>query len=153
LRLLTATRAEGLKAVTVARRARLPARRPGHLPHPPQIALTFSSAGVVRCLVGAGVYLALVAALGVALGALVRSVAGGIALVVLLTLLPVLTDLLPGNWGNDVSPYLPGNAGDAIFALTHDSSTLSPVVGLAVFAGWTAVAVILAAVRLVRTDA
>jgi ABC-2 type transport system permease protein len=117
-----------------------------------QIALTFSSAGVVRCLVGAGVYLALVPALGVALGALVRSVAGGIALlVVMLTLLPVLTDLLPGNWGNDVSPYLPGNAGDAIFALTH--STLSPAVGLAAFAGWTALAVNLAAVRLVRTDA
>jgi ABC-type transport system involved in multi-copper enzyme maturation permease subunit len=119
-----------------------------------KIALTFSSAGVIRCLAGAGVYLALVAALGIALGALVRSVAGGIALlVVLLTLLPVLTGLLPGNWGNDVSPYLPGNAGDAIFALTHGSSALSPVIGLAVFAGWTAVALILAAIRLVRTDA
>jgi hypothetical protein len=119
-----------------------------------KIALALSAPGVVRCLLGAGLFLALVSVLGMALGALARSVAGGIAvLVVLLTLLPVLANLLPGNWGNDVGPYLPGNAGDAIFALTHGSSLLSPAGGLAVFAGWTAVAVAAAAVRLVRTDA
>jgi ABC-type transport system involved in multi-copper enzyme maturation permease subunit len=118
------------------------------------IALTLSSPGVLRCLVGAGVYLALVAVIGMALGALLRSVAGGIAaLVGGLTLLPLLANLLPSNWADDVSPYLPGNAGDAMFALTHDSSTLSPGAGLAVFAGWTVLLLALAAWRLARTDA
>lgn len=65
----------------------------------------------------------------------------------------VLTDVLPSSRAADVSPYLPGNAGNAMFALTRTSSTLSPGAGLAVFAGWAAMAVALAAVRLMRTDA
>jgi hypothetical protein len=44
-----------------------------------RIALTLSSPGVLRCLAAAGVYLGLVAVMGIALGALLRSVAGGIA--------------------------------------------------------------------------
>jgi ABC-2 type transport system permease protein len=126
----------------------------GHFLAGQPIALSLSSSGVLRCLVGAGGYLALVAVMGLALGALVRSVAGGIAaLIVGLMLLPVLTNLLPSNWADNVSPYLPGNAGNAMFALTHDSNTLSPGVGLAVFAGWTAVLLALGAWRLARTDA
>jgi hypothetical protein len=118
------------------------------------IALTLSSSGVIRALLGAGVYLALVGVLGVALGALLRSVAGGIAVLVgVLTLLPVLAGLLPSSWADSVSPYLPGNAGSAIYALTHDASTLSPAAGLAVFAGWVALAVGLAAWRLRHSDA
>jgi ABC-2 type transport system permease protein len=119
-----------------------------------RIALTLSSSGVLRCLFAAGAYLALVAVIGVALGALVRSVAGGIAaLIGGLMLLPVLTDLLPSSWADNVSPYLPGNAGDAMFALTRGSNTLSPGAGLAVFAGWAALLLALAAWRLARTDA
>jgi ABC-2 type transport system permease protein len=119
-----------------------------------KIALTLSSPGVIRSLAGAGVYLALVAVLGVALGALVRSVAGGIAaLIGGLLLLPVVANLLPASWADSISPYLPGNAGDAIFALTRDSNTLSPGAGLAVFAGWAALLLGLAAWRLMRTDA
>jgi ABC-2 type transport system permease protein len=119
-----------------------------------RIALSLSSSGVLRCLVGAGGYLALVAVMGLALGALFRSVAGGITgLIGGLIVLPVLTNLLPANWADDVSPYLPGNAGDAMFALTHDSSTLSPGAGLAAFAGWAVLLLALAAWRLARTDA
>ncbi|HEY1620400.1 MAG TPA: hypothetical protein VGG25_22445 [Streptosporangiaceae bacterium] len=119
-----------------------------------RIALSLSSSGVLRCLAGAGGYLALVAVMGMALGVLVRSVAGGITgLIGGLIVLPVLTNLLPSNWADDVSPYLPGNAGDAMFALTHDSSTLSPGAGLAVFAGWAALLLVLGAWRLTRTDA
>jgi ABC-type transport system involved in multi-copper enzyme maturation permease subunit len=118
------------------------------------VALSFSSSGVLRCLLGAGVYLALIAVMGVALGVLIRSVAGGIAaLVGGLMLLPVLTDLLPSSWADNVSPYLPGNAGDAMYALTRGSNTLSPGAGLAVFAGWAALLLALAAWRLARTDA
>jgi ABC-2 type transport system permease protein len=119
-----------------------------------RIALSLSSSGVLRCLIGAGGYLALVAVMGLALGALFRSVAGGITgLIGGLIVLPVLTNLLPANWADNVSPYLPGNAGDAMFALTHDSSTLSPAAGLAAFAGWAVLLLALAAWRLARTDA
>jgi ABC-2 type transport system permease protein len=119
-----------------------------------RIAVSLSSSGVLRSLLGAAAFLALVAVIGMALGALLRSVAGGIAaLIGGLMLLPVLTNLLPSNWADNVSPYLRGNAGDAMFALTRDSSTLSPGAGLAVFAGWAALLVGPAAWRLARTDA
>ncbi|WP_441246300.1 ABC transporter permease [Kitasatospora sp. McL0602] len=122
--------------------------------HGKDIALTFSSSGVLRSLFGAGVYLALVGVLGVALGALVRSVAGGIGLLVVsLMLLPVLTGLLPTTLKNDLSPYLPGNAGGSVFALHHAANTLTPGAGLAVFAGWVALALAGAAWRLKRSDA
>ncbi|MFJ7275603.1 ABC transporter permease [Kitasatospora sp. NPDC098663] len=117
-------------------------------------AMTFSDAGVLRGLLGAGLYLALVGVIGVALGALLRSVAGGISvLVASLMLVPGLISLLPSSWQDHISPYLPGNAGQAMFALHHDAATLSPAAGLAVFLLWTVLALAGAAVRLMRSDA
>ncbi|GAB7184036.1 ABC-type multidrug transport system permease component [Kitasatospora sp. Ki12] len=117
-------------------------------------AMTLSDTGVVRGLLGAGLYLALVGVIGVALGALLRSVAGGIAvLVAALTLVPGLTQLLPSSWQDHIGPYLPSHAGEAMFALQHDGTLLSPTAGLVVFLGWTVLALAGAAVRLLRTDA
>ncbi|MFD7831211.1 ABC transporter permease [Kitasatospora sp. NPDC059803] len=117
-------------------------------------AMTFSDAGVLRGLLGAGLYLALVGVIGVALGALLRSVAGGISvLVASLMLVPGLISLLPSSWQDHISPYLPSHAGEAMFALHHDATTLSPAAGLAVFLLWTVLALASAAVRLVRSDA
>ncbi|WP_127360705.1 ABC transporter permease [Actinacidiphila soli] len=117
-------------------------------------ALSLSGAGVVRSLFAAGLYLGLIAVIGIALGALLRSVAGGIAVLVgALMLVPGLVELLPTTWQNNVSQYLPSNAGESMFALHHSANTLSPAAGLAVFAGWTVLALAGAAYRLVRTDA
>lgn len=117
-------------------------------------ARSLSDSGVIRSLLGAGLYLGLVGVIGTALGALLRSVAGGIAvLVAALMLIPGLISLLPTSWQDNISPYLPSNAGESMFALTHDSTTLSPTAGLLVFLGWTALALAGAAYRLVRTDA
>lgn len=117
-------------------------------------ALTLSHSGVVRGLLGAGLYLGLVGVIGTALGALLRSVAGGISvLVASLMLIPGLISLLPSSWRDDIGPYLPSNAGESMFALTHDSTALSPTAGLLVFLGWTVLALAGAAYRLVRTDA
>ncbi|MEV7941651.1 ABC transporter permease [Kitasatospora sp. NPDC088264] len=117
-------------------------------------AMTFSDAGVLRGLLGAGLYLALVGVIGVALGALLRSVAGGISvLVASLMLVPGLISLLPSSWQDHISPYLPSNAGQAMFTLHHDAATLSPAAGLAVFLLWTVLALAGAAVRLMRSDA
>ncbi|MFF4119576.1 ABC transporter permease [Streptomyces sp. NPDC001714] len=116
-------------------------------------AMGLSHAGVVRSLLGAGLYLGLVGVIGTALGALLRSVAGGISvLVASLMLVPGLISLLPSSWQDDISPYLPSNAGESMFALTHDSTTLSPTAGLLVFLGWTVLALAGAAYRLVRSD-
>jgi ABC-2 type transport system permease protein len=117
-------------------------------------ALTLSDAGVLRCLTGAALYLALVAVIGVALGGLLRSVAGGISvLVAALLLIPGLLLLLPASWRDNVSQYLPSNAGQSIFTLHHEAGTLTPGAGLLVLLGWTALALGAAAYRLVRADA
>ncbi|MET9089513.1 ABC transporter permease [Streptomyces sp. NPDC004237] len=116
-------------------------------------AMGFSHAGVVRSLLGAGLYLGLVGVIGTALGALLRSVAGGISvLVATLMLIPGLISLLPTSWQDDISPYLPSNAGESMFALTHDTTGLSPGAGLLVFLGWTALTLAGAAYRLLRSD-
>ncbi|MEW2400840.1 ABC transporter permease [Streptomyces sp. NPDC046862] len=119
-----------------------------------KIALSLSDDGVLRSLAGAGVYLGLVAVFGVALGMLIRSSAGAIAaLVGILLILPGLASLLPDSWYDTLSPYFPSNAGSAVYALHQSSDALSPGAGLAVFAGWVALALAGAAFRLVRTDA
>ncbi len=117
-------------------------------------AQSITEAGVLRSLFGAGLYLALVGVVGAALGVLMRSVAGSVAVLIgVLLLIPSLVSLLPHSWQNDVGPYLPSNAGQAMFALHHDASSLSPTAGLLVFLGWTVLALAGAAYRLARTDA
>jgi ABC-type transport system involved in multi-copper enzyme maturation permease subunit len=116
-------------------------------------AMGLGHAGVVRSLLGAGLYLGLVGVIGTALGALLRSVAGGISvLVASLMLVPGLVSLLPTSWQGNIDPYLPSNAGESVFALTHDSTSLSPSAGLLVFLAWTALALAGAAYRLLRSD-
>ncbi|MEV0346952.1 hypothetical protein AB0H88_14390 [Nonomuraea sp. NPDC050680] len=117
-------------------------------------AMTPSHDGVVRSLLGAGPYLGLIGVLGVALGALLRSVAGGTSvLVAALMLIPGLISLLPASWQDTIGPYLPSNAGQSMFALTHDATSLSPTAGLLVFLGWTVLLLGGAAYRLARSDA
>jgi ABC-type transport system involved in multi-copper enzyme maturation permease subunit len=117
-------------------------------------ALTLSDTGVVRSLLGAAVYLGLVGVMGAALGALLRSIAGGISvLVAALMLVPGLISLLPSTWKNAIEPYLPGTAGASMFALHKDAHTLSATAGFLVFALWVALFLGAAAWRLKRTDA
>ena len=117
-------------------------------------AMTLSDPGVVRSLLGTGLYLGLVGVIGVALGALLRSVAGGISVLVgALMLIPGLVSLLPTSWQGNISPYLPSNAGQSMFALTHDATSLSPTAGMLVFIGWTVLLLGGAAFRLARSDA
>ncbi|MEU6371808.1 ABC transporter permease [Streptomyces sp. NPDC046909] len=118
------------------------------------ISLSLSDDGVLRSLLGAGVYLGLVAVFGVALGMLLRSSAGAIAaLVGILLILPGLASLLPDSWYDTLSPYFPNNAGSAVYALHDSSDSLAPGAGLAVFVGWVALTLAAAAFRLRRTDA
>lgn len=117
-------------------------------------ALGLGDDGVLRSLLGAGLYFGLVAVLGVALGALLRSSAGGIAILAgVLLIVPGLTSLLPDSWADTISPYLPSNAGGAIMSLHTTAGSLSPWAGLAVFAGYVALTLGGAAWRLKTADA
>jgi hypothetical protein len=110
--------------------------------------------GVLRALVGAGLYLGLVAVFGVALGMLVRSSAGAIAILAgLLLIVPGLAGLLPHAIAEAITPYLPSNAGSAVMTLIPGDDTLAPWAGLAVFAGYVAITLAAAAYRLKKSDA
>jgi ABC-2 type transport system permease protein len=118
------------------------------------VAMSITDHGVVRSLLGVGVYLGVVGVIGVALGTLLRSTAGGIsALVGTFLLVPGLMSLLPKSWRADLTPYLPSNAGESIFALQHNAGSLSAGAGLLVLLGWMVLALGGAAYRLTRSDA
>ena len=69
----------------------------------------------LRVVVGTALYLTVIGALGVGLGALLRNTAAAIsAFVALLFVLPAITALLPADLGASIGPYLPLHAGSAI---------------------------------------
>jgi ABC-2 type transport system permease protein len=116
--------------------------------------LSLSYPGALRAVVGVGLYLTVVGLLGLAIGFLVRSTAGGItALFGILLVLPPIVGALPTSWANTISPYLPSNAGQAIYATHHLSDTMHPWPGFLLFCGYTAGALLAAAVALRYRDA
>ncbi len=119
-----------------------------HLP------LSLSDPAMLRAVLGAGLYLAVIGLLGVALGFLLRSTAGAIAsLVGILTLLPLLGTLL-GSWFKDhIAPYLANNAGSAIMTTHQAANTLHPWTGFTVMCLWAALALAGACYGLARRDA
>ncbi|MGI8827627.1 MAG: hypothetical protein ACR2JC_18750 [Chloroflexota bacterium] len=60
---------------------------------------------------------------------------------------------LPSSWSNNISPYLPSNAGRAVFSVTRQAHTLAPWTGLAVFCAYAATALLVAGFLLTRRDA
>jgi ABC-2 type transport system permease protein len=116
---------------------------------------TLGDPHALRAVVGTALFLMVLGALAVALGALVRSTAGGIAVFVfLLFVLPGITGILPATVADSVNPYLPLNAGFAVTTSTFENSHhLAPWAGFALFCAYAAVALAAAAVALVRRDA
>jgi ABC-2 type transport system permease protein len=115
---------------------------------------TLSAPGALRAVVGVAGYLALIGVFSVALGFIIRSTAGGVAtLFGLLLVLPTLGLLLPSSWRDHLLPYLPSNAGAAIFSAHTGTDSLSATTGLLVLLGWVVAAVACAALVLERRDA
>ena len=70
-------------------------------------------------MIGAALYMTVVGLFGLGLGAIVRNTAGGIAsFAAIMFVLPPLLNVLPTNWNNAASPYLPLAAGEAILSIT-----------------------------------
>jgi ABC-2 type transport system permease protein len=105
--------------------------------------------------IGSVLYLAVAGLIGLALGALLRSTAGGIsALFGLLFALPIAAGFLPGSLSDEIGKFLPATAGLALTTVHPDpASSLSPWTGFGVFALYAAILLSLAALRLRRGDA
>ena len=115
--------------------------------------ISFSQAGVARAVIGGAVYVMLVGIFALAIGAIVRNTAGGIAAFAgIFFVLPPLMFVLPTSWNNAISQYLPSEAGRQLFSLHHSAHTLTPLAGGLLFAGYCAAALVVAAALLVRRD-
>jgi ABC-2 type transport system permease protein len=116
---------------------------------------SLSDPGVLRVVIGTGIYLTLVGMIGGALGWIVRSTPGAlVAYFAVVLVLPVLFGEALGNWGKEVAQFLPDQAGASFSTSIPESSySLSPWVGLLVLVGWVAVALAMAAGVLRRRDA
>ena len=118
------------------------------------IQTTLAAPGVLRAVLGTGLYLTVVGLLGVALGWIIRSTAGGIAtLFGLLLVLPALGEALPDSWAQHVNPYLPSNAGQSVTAVQPDPGMLAPWNGFLVFCLYAVVGFVAAVVLVRRRDA
>lgn len=115
---------------------------------------TIDAPHAVRAVIGVALYLTVVGSMGMMIGFAIRNTAGGIAtLFGILLVLPAIGHVLPSSWQHNLLPYLPSNAGGALFTLHPDPGTLAPWTGFGLMCGWLAAAAGLALVALRRRDA
>lgn len=111
------------------------------------------SASALRVVVALAGYLALVGVIGLGVGFIVRSTAGGVAaLVGILLVAPGILEALGSSWASTTAHYLPLEAGQAMFSNTP-GQTLSPLGGTLVVLAWAAAAAVGAAITISTRDA
>jgi ABC-2 type transport system permease protein len=107
--------------------------------------------GVLRAVVGCGLYLAVLGLVGLALGAMARATAGALGLLVTITLLiRLMSAALPAGWQRWMAAYWPTTAGEKITTVIRVPDTLPPWAGFGLLCGFTA-ALLLGGYTLLRS--
>jgi hypothetical protein len=120
----------------------------GHAP-----TASLGQTGVLRALVGAGLYGALLGMMGLAFGTIIRNAAGAIAVLVsIIYVLPGISNALPTSIKQTVQEYWPTEAGGQITQVMRTANTLSPWAGFGVFLLFITILSILALRLLTRRD-
>ena len=115
---------------------------------------TLGAPHVLRAVAGGGLYLVLSALFGFAIGTVLRQTAASIvATVALLLVVPPLTQLLPGSWGDAITRWFTSNAGQQISTVFSQPDTLSPWRGYAAFVVETLAVLAVGLVLVTRRDA
>ena len=115
--------------------------------------LDLASSQSIKMLLINSLYVAAVAAIGMALGSLLRNSAGGImTLVGLFFVAPIAFQLIPGEFFVETRKYLPGNTVEPMTAVQHVPDTLEAWQAALVLGAWVVVPVVLAAVVLKKRD-
>lgn len=119
------------------------------------IGVSIGAPDALRSVIGAALYLTVAGMIGVALGALFRNTAAGIATFAgVFFVIPPLASLLPSSISGHLSPYLPSNAGSVLWGGTQNApNALAPWTGFALLCGYAVVLIAAAAWRLRRSDA
>jgi energy-coupling factor transporter ATP-binding protein EcfA2 len=106
--------------------------------------------GAVLC---AGLLLCVCALLGVALGAIIRHTAGGIAATIAVILVPGIAALLPAPWNGRIGRFTLLEAARQVSALHPAADLFSPGWSLLVLLAWPAAGLAAAAILITRRDA
>ncbi|MGO2539983.1 ABC transporter permease [Specibacter sp. AOP5-B1-6] len=120
------------------------------------IELSFVLDGVVYSILMGGLYVAGVALIGLSLGTLLRSSAGGIiVLVVVFFLLDFGTQLMsmmPGEFWKYLNQYVPSVAGGRMLEINDKLAFISPLSGGLIFIGWIVIFMVPAIIALKTRD-
>jgi ABC-2 type transport system permease protein len=116
---------------------------------------TFGQPGVLRAVLMAGAYPALIALMALGLGAIIRHTAGAISAVVgILFVLPLILVPLGYSIQNSVGQFMPMLiAENSLPAVKQQSHTLSPGLGFGVLCVYAVSALVIGGVVLARRDA
>jgi len=119
------------------------------------VGVALTDDGVLRALVGSGLYLAGLGLFAAGVGLLVRHTAAVVSIVLgLVFVVGTMVGLLPGAWGEWAATLMPGNAGSGVAAVeSFNPLLLDPWTGFAVFLAEVAVVLALGAVAFTRRDA
>jgi ABC-2 type transport system permease protein len=123
----------------------------------------FGDADYLLALVGGALYLALIGVLSLAIGAIVRNSAGGIAaslglVLVLPPVLGIIVSITQAEWASNLGTFLPDSAGGRLYAYATEASvtdgfiTLDALQGGLVMLAWVAVMLVVASMLLKRRD-
>ena len=119
---------------------------------------SLSQPGVLRAVIGAGLYLAVLGLMALGLGTIIRHTAGAIsAFVGVVLVLPLIVQALPASISNAIARYLPANIGLVMFSTERVpdevKSAFGPWSGFAILVGYTVVILAIGCWVLVHRDA
>ncbi len=120
---------------------------------------TLGQPGVLRAVVGGGLYLTILAMLAMGLASIIRHTAGAIsAFVAILLIVPLILQALPTSIVDAVGKYIPANIGATVTSTSGVASfeghnAFPPFVGLLVLAVYAVVALTVGGWMMVRRDA
>jgi ABC-2 type transport system permease protein len=115
---------------------------------------SLSDPGVLRVVIGTGVYLTLIGVIGATVGWLVRSTPGAlVTYFALILVVPVLFGNVLGNWGKNIAQFLPSEAGRSFVSTIREPYSVTSWAGLALLFGWVLLGLVAATLTLGRRDA
>ena len=119
---------------------------------------TLNEPGVLRAVVGGGLFLTVLGLFALGLGAIIRHSAGSItAFVAIFFVIPLIVEALPSSIKDAVGKYLPDNIGATMTTVKQgfrtDVPTFSPWVSFGLLCAYAAVALVIGGILLARRDA
>jgi hypothetical protein len=116
---------------------------------------SLSDPTVLRAVMSAGLYLTALGLLALGLATIIRHTAGAISTFVGLTfILPIIADVLPSSFANDVNRFFPADIGTRMMSANyHGADSFGPWLSFALLGGYAVGVLIAGGILLVRRDA